>query len=268
MKTRRIAVVILLALVLAALLPLSAAADAYPMLYIYGQVRVGTESFGEGVGGATLELYRNGALVWTVKSSQGNGDFGLGVSPIVGSYKLKLILPSGGGLTPRETWFQGQPIFTPDPTEFSFRWTGGEALFGPIVFWCDGEVVLDPSQPMPWVYIHGKAIDTDTFDPDFLPDAQVPVGIAGVTIKLQRGVGKDTVGQNPPYYDPTTVWTDMATKATGDRGYFGFGVGGTSNWYKLVLVNTAGHTNVGPTSYVFLLPPLSSSVGPFIFSLT
>ena len=80
MKMRRMAMVMLVALVLAALLPLSAAAEAGPMVYIHGQVRVGDATSSDGVIGATVELYFEGALVRSATTKSDAGDFGFGVS--------------------------------------------------------------------------------------------------------------------------------------------------------------------------------------------
>jgi len=263
MKTRRIAVVILLALVLAALLPLSAAA-AWPMVYVYGQVRVGDPTASDGVIGATVELYREGVLIKSATTSSDSGDFGFGVSGIEGNYMVKVVLPSGSGLTAREVWFGAAPAFTPDPSQLNFRLDPAMqgTNFGPIIFWNDGPVTIDPDRPYPWVYIFGKVVDPAIVDPN-----GVPVGVQGVEVVLWRMHGVDQ--DYPDAQVVTPIY--MGSKWTGDRGFYGFGISGQDNWY-LLDVNDGTlpfpYTTSAPVNYMFMLPPASPTVGPFVFAVS
>lgn len=263
MKTRRIAVVILLALVLAALLPLSAAADAWPMVYVYGQVRVGDATASDGVQGATVELYREGVLIKTSTTTSDAGDFGFGVSGIEGNYMVKVALPGGSGLTAREVWFGDAPAFTPDPAQLNFRLNPAMqgANFGPIIFWNDGPVTIDPDRPYPWVYVFGKVVDPAVLDPN-----GIPVGVAGVEVGLWRLHGRDQDYPDAQFVTPIF----MGSKFSGDRGYYGFGISGQDNWYALDVNDgtlPGGYTGSAPDDYMFLLPPASPTVGPFVFLL-
>jgi len=259
MKTRRIAVVILLALVLAALLPLSASADkVWDLLYIYGQVRVGNEGLSAGIEGATLELYRNGQLIATKTTKGGNADFGFGVSPMPASYKVVLALPAGSGLTPREIKLAGQAVFSVDPAKFGFRWsdpTVHEAQVGPIVFWCDGTIDLPTDQPAPAVYIFGRVEDVDWDDPLTPTTEHLVKGIEGAQVQLTR-------------FGKVAAQNDVWTKFTGKRGYYGFGVSGQDNNYELKVLSVPAPwvlANITPAKYSFVLPAASPAVGPFIF---
>jgi len=241
MKTRRIAVVILLALVLAALLPLSAAAQA-TMIYVYGQVRAMAPgqslAQSEGYAGAQVEVWYEGRLIRTATTKSAQGDFGFGLSPVPGAYQIKINV---GTMTPQEVYLGDKLAFTPSPDTFGFRLgPGAPDMLGPIVFLV---VKSTPPQPVPNnYYIHG-AVRTALGGP----------GVSGVQVTLERKVGTDA----DPGDAVVETWVVIGTKATGDRGFYGFGISGIPSWYRL-----STNASAAPTFYLFVLPQNPSSILP------
>jgi len=268
MKTRRITVVILLALVLAALLPLSAAAEPSSYYYIYGEVRAGEPGgASNGVVGATVELYFQGRLIRQATTTSTTGAFGFGVAGTRGTYVIKVAVPAG--YTPREVYFGGAPAFTIDPSQIGFSVTGvggftggATGQMGPFVFWNDGEIPPLPPEEYPdTIGIFGQAQDKTT-----------GALISGVLLKLTRNSL------------PAREWL----KNTKPAGYFYFGIKSQLETYTLEVVSLpAGYTQwqikvsdelwakIGEGAQPavggkmqFQLPPNMANVGPFIIEVS
>jgi len=279
-------------LLMAVVLPLSVSAQA-PGIYIFGNVYCNDECRGPAVGaGATVELYIDQGAGFTLARTSpivdANGNYGFAVSGVPAVYKLvlttgngdymantasyggsygsanqdqdlgMLLVDFGGAVGPWEVIFSYPGV----PTQWAMDGDGNmQECYGPVFFNCSCGGVTNANTG--WAWIFGRVCDADADN----------AGIAGAEIGL---------------YDVADDWITgvlMATKVSGDRGYYGFGIPvveepptgsgiQTEQYWVMPTNGVPGYAFYGPVRYQFVTPSRTWApfdpqgcwnIGPFYF---
>lgn len=248
MKVRVLSVLILVALLVAAVVPSVSAGAPTCGVYVRGFVWDMTNEIG--VKGAVVELYRNDrtsgpVLVGKSTTESENGNFLIGISGTTGSYTLKVVeLPDGvscesislqrGVGEPTPGGDIPLPFF--DPCEFSFWLTpeliwclpwADEAMcgkmFGPIWFNCVNETVIpiEPFVAPESVYIFGRVTDAED--------------CCGMPVEMCLRLEREMVILDGAGNEVGVVWAPVEEKGSNAaNGYFGFGIKWNGSTYRIV----------------------------------
>jgi len=262
----RVALVMVLLVVLAAMLPLAASARQAPFVYIWGHVWEmssypdpwGNEPWGQGVPGAQVLLKKNGVTIRQPTTTNENGDWGFQVSGVPGVYTVvvqvpaALVTPDGrsaflfDGAVRLGQLVGGVPthwtVYGLVNPEYTFVLVGGgndPAIMGPIdfLYTCSGAAPMVPpgrQDGLPcynpaWnqIYVHGVVKNINTM-----------AFVGGVGLRLLEEVlapdGSRTGNFQPAMRlvageIPTPVGTWSATS-----GVWGMGFSYRPTWYQII----------------------------------